>query len=353
MISTRRLAAILAADVVGFSGLMEKDEEGTVRRVQALRNDLIDPGLAKHRGRLVKTTGDGFLAEFASPIAAVAFAIDLQRSLTEDADGLRMRVGINLGDIIVEEDGDVYGEGVNVAARLEALCEPGSVLVSSKIYEEVEGKVSASFEDQGEKQVKNISKLVRVFAVRGPGEFPGRSLDPRAPPRRSLPGWLVASGAGLAVAVVALGAWAWWSRSAPAVQPAMVAATAGPATTPPLSPAADGAFDGTWRLTVTCAAVESPRSAGYVLRLVTTVSGGRLQGGLGTPGQPGSFQIEGVIAPGGAARFTARGVVNNPNVAFGASVGSLYEYTAEGTFGDRSGRARRVQLRPCDLAFER
>jgi class 3 adenylate cyclase len=352
MISTRRLAAILAADVVGFSGLMEKDEEGTVRRIQALRTDLIDPGLATHRGRLVKTTGDGFLAEFASPIAAVGFAMALQGKLNDDPDGLRMRIGINLGDIIVEDDGDVYGEGVNIAARLEALCEPGSVLVSSKIHEEVDGKVAASFEDQGEKHVKNISKLVRVFAVRGPGEAAGRLADIRSVPR-ARPGWLVPAVAGVALVAVGLGAWAWFARPAPVAQPATVSVGTVPAARPPLVPASDGAFDGTWRLTVTCAAVEQPKAAGYGLRLVTTVTGGLLSGGLGTPGQPGSFQIEGTIARDGSARLIARGVVNNPGVAFGASVGSLYEYTAEGTFGARTGQAKRQQLRPCDLAFER
>jgi len=161
----RRLAAILAADVTAFSALMERDEEGTYARIGTLRREVIEPRLSDHQGRLVKTTGDGFLAEFASPIAALRCALAIQRDLT-DPDGLRLRIGLNLGDVIIEAGGDVYGEGVNVAARLEALADPGGILISGKIYGEVEGKVDAYFEDMGEKQVKNIVRPVRIYAVR-------------------------------------------------------------------------------------------------------------------------------------------------------------------------------------------
>jgi TolB-like protein/class 3 adenylate cyclase len=161
----RRLAAILAADVVGFSALMERDEEGTYARIGALRREIIDPCLSEHFGRLIKTTGDGFLAEFASPIAALRCALAIQGNLADDPDALRLRIGLNLGDVIIEEGGDVYGEGVNVAARLEALADPGGILISGKIHDEVEGKVEANFEDRGEQQVKNITRLVRVHAV--------------------------------------------------------------------------------------------------------------------------------------------------------------------------------------------
>ncbi|MFK4661246.1 adenylate/guanylate cyclase domain-containing protein [Bradyrhizobium ottawaense] len=161
----RRLAAILAADVAGFSALMERDEEGTYARIGTLRREVIEPRLTDHQGRLVKTTGDGFLVEFASPIAALRCALAIQSDLT-DPGGLRLRIGLNLGDVIIETDGDVYGEGVNVAARLEALADPGGILISGKIYGEVEGKVHAYFEDMGEKQVKNIARPVRIYAVR-------------------------------------------------------------------------------------------------------------------------------------------------------------------------------------------
>ena len=144
---------------------MERDEEGTYARVETLRRAVIEPRLSDHQGRLVKTTGDGFLAEFASPIAALRCALAIQRDLTE-ADGLRLRIGLNLGDVMIDAGGDVYGEGVNVAARLEALADPGGILISGKIYGEVEGKVEAHFEDRGEKQVKNITRPVRIYAVR-------------------------------------------------------------------------------------------------------------------------------------------------------------------------------------------
>jgi adenylate cyclase len=161
----RRLAAILAADVTGFSALMERDEEGTYARIGTLRRGVIEPHLSDHQGRMVKTTGDGFLAEFASPLAGLRCALAIQKDLT-DPDGLHLRIGINLGDVIIEAGGDVYGEGVNVAARLEALADPGGILISGKIYDEVEGKVDAYFEDMGEKQVKNIVRPVRIYAVR-------------------------------------------------------------------------------------------------------------------------------------------------------------------------------------------
>jgi TolB-like protein/class 3 adenylate cyclase/Tfp pilus assembly protein PilF len=165
----RRLAAILAADIVGFSSLMERDEEGTYARVGRLRRELIEPRLSEHQGRLIKTTGDGFLAEFSSPIAALRCAIAIQGDLSNDPGPLRMRIGLNLGDVIVEESGDVYGEGVNVAARLEALCDPGGILISGKIHSEVDGKVGAAFEDRGEQQVKNILRPVRIYVVSSAG----------------------------------------------------------------------------------------------------------------------------------------------------------------------------------------
>ena len=117
----RRLAVVLAADVVGFSGLMEQDEEGTLARIKTLQQDVLAPAIGRHGGRLVKTTGDGFLVEFASPVEAVRCALAVQDVLASGS--LRLRIGINLGDVIVEPDGDLYGEGVNIAARLEALCD--------------------------------------------------------------------------------------------------------------------------------------------------------------------------------------------------------------------------------------
>jgi class 3 adenylate cyclase len=162
----RRLAAILAADVAGFSALMECDEEGTYARIGDLRRNVFEPLLSEHHGRLIKTTGDGFLAEFASPIAALRCAIAIQSKQSDDPEALQLRIGLNLGDIIIEGGGDVYGEGVNIAARLESIAEPGEILISGKIYGEVESKVEADFEDRGERSVKNITRPVRIYAVR-------------------------------------------------------------------------------------------------------------------------------------------------------------------------------------------
>jgi class 3 adenylate cyclase/pimeloyl-ACP methyl ester carboxylesterase len=162
--TTRRLAAILAADVVGFSSLMERDEEGTLAGIKALQRDVIEPNVKQHYGRVVKTTGDGFLIEFPSPVEAVRCAVAIQD--VEARGPLQLRIGINLGDMIIEEDGDVYGDGVNVAARLEALADPGGVLISGKVFDEVEGKIERAFEDRGTQQVKNIARPVRVYAVR-------------------------------------------------------------------------------------------------------------------------------------------------------------------------------------------
>ena len=132
----RRLAAILAADIVNYSGLMEADEAGTLASIRALRSEVIEPQIADHRGRIVKLMGDGALCEFASVVNAVACAVAIQKAMAErqesisEAERIRFRIGVNLGDIVVEDDGDLYGDGVNVAARLEQLAEPGSILIS-------------------------------------------------------------------------------------------------------------------------------------------------------------------------------------------------------------------------------
>jgi len=161
----RRLAAILAADVVGFSALMSHDEEGTLAEIKARHQEVIAPAVQHHQGRVVKTTGDGLLIEFPSPVEAVRCALAVQKALVSGR--LQLRIGINLGDVIIEPDGDIYGEGVNLAARLEALCDPGGVLISGKVYDEAEGKVDATFESRGEQQVKNIAKPVRIYACLG------------------------------------------------------------------------------------------------------------------------------------------------------------------------------------------
>jgi len=166
--TTRRLAAVLAADVAGFSGLMERDEEGTLARIKALQREVLDPGIRDHAGRLVKTTGDGFLVEFASASDAVGCASAMQDALRRAGDALQLRIGVNLGEIIVEADGDIYGDDVNIAARLQALAEPGGLVISGKVFDEIEDKGICAFESRGKQQVKNIARPVRVYAAASP-----------------------------------------------------------------------------------------------------------------------------------------------------------------------------------------
>src|SRR5437870_9836735 len=171
MSQTRRLAAILAADVAGYSRLMGADEEGTLERLKALRRELVDPKIAEHHGRIVKTTGDGLLVEFVSVVDAVRCAVEVQQAMPERNTGvaadsrLELRVGINLGDVIVEGD-DLYGDGVNIAARVEALADPGGVFVSNTVHDHVRDRLPFVFDDLGEQQVKNIARPVRVYRVR-------------------------------------------------------------------------------------------------------------------------------------------------------------------------------------------
>jgi len=171
MTAIRRLAAILAADVSGYSRLMGADEEGTLERLKALRCELIDPKIAEYKGRIVKTTGDGMLVEFASVVDTVRCAVEVQQSMAERDSGIaadsriELRIGINLGDVIVEGD-DLFGDGVNIAARIESLADPGGVFVSNTVYDHVRDRLPFGFDDLGEQQVKNIARPVRVYRVR-------------------------------------------------------------------------------------------------------------------------------------------------------------------------------------------
>ena len=164
----RRLAAILSADVVGYSRLMGIDEAGTLSRLNALRRELIDPTIAAHSGRIVKLMGDGALVEFASAVDAVTCAIEIQRKLRDatrsEADPIRFRIGINVGDIIIEGD-DILGDGVNVAARIEGIAEPGGISISEDAWRQVQGKVPANFVDAGDQSLKNIANPVRVYRL--------------------------------------------------------------------------------------------------------------------------------------------------------------------------------------------
>jgi TolB-like protein/class 3 adenylate cyclase len=171
MSQIRRLAAILAADVAGYSRLMGVDEEGTLERLKSLRRDLVDPKIVEHHGRIVKTTGDGMLVEFSSVVDAVRSAVEIQQAMVERNTGIgaddriELRIGINLGDVIVEGD-DLYGDGINIAARIEGLADPGMVLLSGTVHDQVRDRLPFVFEDLGEKQVKNIARPVRVYWIR-------------------------------------------------------------------------------------------------------------------------------------------------------------------------------------------
>jgi adenylate cyclase len=188
----RRLAAILAADVVGYSALMQCAEEATYAEFERLKRELIEPSLCSHEGRLIKTTGDGALAEFASPSAAVRCAVEIQESIASGRSPLTLRIGVNLGEVIVGADGDLFGDGINIAVRLEGTADPGGILISEKVYSEVEGKLEVGFEDRGEQQLKNISKPVRTFAVRTGAFFAPTERLSAAPPLPDKPSIAIA-----------------------------------------------------------------------------------------------------------------------------------------------------------------
>src|SRR5262245_58631724 len=229
----RRLAAILAADVAGYSRLIGADEEGTLSRLKALRAKVIDPKIAEHHGRIVKTTGDGLLVEFASVVDALRCAAEIQAAMAESNAPLPaekridLRIGINMGDIDVE-DGDIFGDGVNVAARLEGLAEPGGICVSARVREDAAGKIELAFRDLGERQLKNIARPVRAYAV-------GAAASPTQHSRRRIVTSRLAAAA-ILLAVAGIGATAWWAW--PRLSPHATTAHAVPNTnSPPASEA--------------------------------------------------------------------------------------------------------------------
>ena len=221
----RRLAAVLAADVVGYSRLMGADEVGTLERLKAHRAQLVDPKIREHHGRIVKTTGDGMLVEFASVVDAVRCAVEVQRGMvdrnSDDSEDQRIcfRVGINLGDVIIDGD-DIHGDGVNVAARLEGLAEPGGICVSRTVRNQVRDKLPYTFEDMGEQSVKNISRPIRADAL-SPAAIAATPLIPTqlrqeqkqeasSVQRRAIP-WLAV----VTMAIIMFGAWWMWPRMSP------------------------------------------------------------------------------------------------------------------------------------------
>src|SRR5215472_2313262 len=239
----RRLTAILAADVAGYSRLMGADEEGTHERLKAHLRELVDPKIAEHRGRIVKNTGDGFLAEFASVVDAVRCGIEMQRGVadrnaaTPEANRVTFRVGINLGDVIAEEH-DIFGDGVNVAARLEALAEPGGICLSGVVRDQVRDRLEYNFEDLGEQQVKNIARPVRVYAWRhgAPADLPASHAPIASLRRRSGASVVVAGVASVGLIITVDAWWAWPAIRTASTPSAAAVAAATPSPRPLVAP---------------------------------------------------------------------------------------------------------------------
>jgi adenylate cyclase len=230
----RRLAAILAADVAGYSRLMGADEEGTLDRLKAHRRELIDPKIGEHRGRIVKTTGDGMLAEFPSVVDAVRCAVEIQRGMADrnaevpEDKRITFRIGINLGDIIVDGD-DIYGDGVNIAARLEALAEPGGICISRVVRDQIRDKLPYPFADMGEQSVKNITRPVRVYAMNAAAVIVTQLVPTASPfdsPRRNLRSPVIPAAAAAAGAIGTAAWWAWPDGALPVIAAGVVAAGA-------------------------------------------------------------------------------------------------------------------------------
>ena len=213
----RKLVTILAADVVGYSTLMEQDEQGTFERLRAGRKELFEPEIARHHGRIFKLMGDGLLAEFGSVVDAVECAVSLQRGLAErnvnvpEDQRIQVRIGINLGEVIVEGD-DCYGDGVNIASRLEQLADPGGICVSSKVAREVEKKLSFGFEAMGEQKVKNIAEAIQTFRVK----FDGIPLPLRRTGKQGK--YWPAAAIGSLFALMIAGGGAWYALQPPKAQ---------------------------------------------------------------------------------------------------------------------------------------
>ena len=239
MSEIRKIAAILVADVVGYSRLASADEDLTLSRLRALRSELIDPAVADHHGRVVKRTGDGLIAEFRSVVEAVRCAIAMQNGLIErnigvaDDHRIDFRIGIHLGDVVEEADGDLMGDGVNIAARLEGIAKPGAICLSEDAYRQVSGRLDMAVADLGPTQLKNIERPIRVYSLQVGAPAHAKLAEPAVPKKRSSLGPLAA---GITALLVVLAGGAWWlvnanrpgaiSAKAPAVTATSAATTA-------------------------------------------------------------------------------------------------------------------------------
>src|SRR5271155_2430088 len=226
MAGTRKIAAILVSDVVGYSRLAGADEDRTLSRLRGLRSDLIDPAIDAHRGRIVKRTGDGSLIEFRSVVDAVRCAIEVQNGLIERNAGLpterriEFRVGIHLGDVVEEADGDLMGDGVNIAARLEGVCEPGAICLSEDAYRQVKGRLDLAVGDLGQTQLKNIAEPIRVYSLRVGVPAQAKPAMPTGPPASKRRLTLTPLAAGIAALLIVIAAGTWYLLAAGRPTPA-------------------------------------------------------------------------------------------------------------------------------------
>jgi adenylate cyclase len=339
----RKIAAILAADIAGYSKLVAEDEEETLRRLASYRA-VFDDFIVKSGGRIFNTAGDAVLAEFSSAVEAVRCAIDVQESLRTrnlaypPSRQMSFRMGISIGDV-VERDGDLLGDGVNIAARLEGLAEPGGICVSRSVYEQVSNKLSVQFADIGEQEVKNIPTPVHAFVValkKGDGAAaPSAAGKVKGAAGSSglSPVHLIAGGAALvALAVLGLVLWRGAPQTAASIQQ-------------------PSAFDGTWRITVDCP--QDPGGAqAFTLKFVGQVTEGVLRGQNGTEGLPGSMTLSGKIQTDGSAWLTANGLSGRQAQTLGGlPPGTKYQYSVTARFEGAKGVGTRNQGRVCHFDF--
>src|SRR5579871_289363 len=216
MTEARKLAAILVSDIVGFSRLAGADEDRILARMRTLRSDLIDPTISVNRGRVVKRTGDGSIVEFRSVVDAVRCAIEMQQGLAERNAGLpperriEFRVGIHLGDVVEESDGDLMGDGVNIAARLEGIAAPGAICLSEDAYRQVKGRLDLVVSDLGQTQLKNIADSIRVYSLQVGVPAQAKPAIPPAPVAPKKRSSLTPLAAGVAALLIVLAGGAWW-----------------------------------------------------------------------------------------------------------------------------------------------
>jgi len=341
----RKIAAILAADIAGYSKLVAEDEEETLRRLASYRA-VFDDFIAKSGGRIFNTAGDAVLAEFQSAVEAVRCAIDVQESLRTrnlaypPSRQMNFRIGITIGDV-VERDGDLLGDGVNIAARLEGLAEPGGICVSRSVYEQVSNKLSVQFADIGEQEVKNIPTPVHAFvvAMKGGTAAAAQAGKNMAAPKQSGVGRLylmVGAASAVALLAIALVLWRHAPETAASVQPP--AASASP-------------FDGTWRVTTICEETAAG-AKGFTLRFLSQVKDGVLHGQNGVEGMPGSLTLGGKIQSDGTAWLTAHGLTGQAAYTPGGlPPGTKYRYNVTARFEGAKGTGKREQGRDCTFEF--